>query len=234
MDAADQDSVYRLNLAGEQRQLLLVRLPSDIVDAWTAEGESRVQVGTLRVTQKPNCPPEFSLISNVDVPSVPSEYNLNKEPIEGASYAFSINEKEQTVGIEGTVNSKYRAKPDLKNKSLLNQLGMHSRMVNEFRPRTQQFDTLAQIRPLGGYGTELEIKSSSERRELRRVRVDAEILKNMLFALFARKPQWSFADLVFETDQPTQHLKEVLESIAERHVSGVYKDLYELKPELRG
>lgn len=47
--------------------------------------------------------------------------------------------------------------------------------------------------------------------------------------LFEKQPRWSFPQLQKDTNQPTQHLKEVLGEIAVKNLRGPYKDLWELK-----
>lgn len=62
----------------------------------------------------------------------------------------------------------------------------------------------------------------------------SESLLDVLFAAFARQPQWTLKDLVVETDQPLVFLKEVLTTIAVLNKRGPAKGLYELKPEYAG
>lgn len=65
----------------------------------------------------------------------------------------------------------------------------------------------------------------------KRVAMDSNELMALLFRLFQRQARWSFSQLQKETDQPTQHLKKVLQEIAKQNKSGPYKDLWELNKE---
>jgi hypothetical protein len=60
-----------------------------------------------------------------------------------------------------------------------------------------------------------------------------EELQAALFLLFQRGKRWAFPQLQRETDQPTMHLRGVLQEIAMQNKRGPYKDLWELKKEFR-
>jgi transcription initiation factor TFIIF subunit beta len=65
----------------------------------------------------------------------------------------------------------------------------------------------------------------------KRVAMDSGALMALLFRLFQKQSRWNFSQLQKETDQPTQHLKNVLMEIAKQNKAGPYKDLWELKKE---
>lgn len=58
---------------------------------------------------------------------------------------------------------------------------------------------------------------------------DSEVdVKDMLFKCFRRHPFWSFQDLRTATNQPEQHLKQILSDIAIQETGGEYKGLWRL------
>lgn len=63
----------------------------------------------------------------------------------------------------------------------------------------------------------------------RRLAMPKDELTAELFRLFERQSRWTFAQLQRQTDQPTQHLKNILVEIAAQNRRGPYKDLWELK-----
>lgn len=67
--------------------------------------------------------------------------------------------------------------------------------------------------------------------DLKRVRMDKDDLERLLFRCFEKKAFWGFSELVEETDQPSQWLKQVLLGVASLNKTGENKQKYELKAE---
>ncbi|KAL0369106.1 UNVERIFIED_CONTAM: hypothetical protein Scaly_1129500 [Sesamum calycinum] len=73
------------------------------------------------------------------------------------------------------------------------------------------------------------VKSS----EVKRTRRDRGELEDIMFKLFERQPNWALKQLVQETDQPAQFLKEILNELCVYNKRGTNQGTYELKPEYK-
>eukprot|EP01113_Clastostelium_recurvatum_P029552 TRINITY_DN3566_c0_g1_i3.p1 TRINITY_DN3566_c0_g1~~TRINITY_DN3566_c0_g1_i3.p1 ORF type:complete len:280 (-),score=72.65 TRINITY_DN3566_c0_g1_i3:132-971(-) len=72
-----------------------------------------------------------------------------------------------------------------------------------------------------------------ERLMAKRVSRNKDEVLDMLFAAFEKKPFYNLEGLVTLTEQPHQHLKNILADVAIKHVKGPNRNMYELKPEFR-
>ncbi|CAN1323282.1 Transcription initiation factor IIF subunit beta [Linum perenne] len=69
--------------------------------------------------------------------------------------------------------------------------------------------------------------------EVKRTRRDRGELEDIMFKLFERQPNWALKQLVQETDQPAQFLKEILNELCVYNKRGSNQGTYELKPEYK-
>ncbi|WMV37663.1 hypothetical protein MTR67_031048 [Solanum verrucosum] len=69
--------------------------------------------------------------------------------------------------------------------------------------------------------------------EVKRTRRDRGELEDIMFKLFERQPNWTLKQLVQETDQPAQFLKEILNELCVYNKRGTNQGTYELKPEYK-
>ncbi|KAJ0818629.1 putative DNA helicase [Helianthus annuus] len=69
--------------------------------------------------------------------------------------------------------------------------------------------------------------------EVKRTRRDHGELEDIMFKLFERQPNWALKQLVIETDQPAQFLKEILNELCVYNKRGTNQGTYELKPEYK-
>ncbi|KAL9270230.1 General transcription factor IIF subunit 2-like protein [Drosera capensis] len=58
-------------------------------------------------------------------------------------------------------------------------------------------------------------------------------MERILFKLFERQPNWTLRQLVQDTDQPEQFLKDLLKDLCVYNGKGANQGTYELKPEYR-
>ncbi|KAJ8531973.1 hypothetical protein K7X08_011896 [Anisodus acutangulus] len=65
--------------------------------------------------------------------------------------------------------------------------------------------------------------------EVKRTRRDRGELEDIMFKLFERQPNWTLKQLVQETDQPAQFLKEILNELCVYNKRGTNQGTYELK-----
>ncbi|CAI0435941.1 unnamed protein product [Linum tenue] len=69
--------------------------------------------------------------------------------------------------------------------------------------------------------------------EVKRTRRDRGELEDIMFKLFEKQPNWALKQLVQETDQPAQFLKEILNELCVYNKRGSNQGTYELKPEYK-
>ncbi|CAL4973796.1 unnamed protein product [Urochloa decumbens] len=69
--------------------------------------------------------------------------------------------------------------------------------------------------------------------ETKRTRMDRGELETKLFKFFERQPNWSLKQLMQETNQPEQFLKEILNTLCVYNKRGPNQGTHELKPEYK-
>ncbi|URE24737.1 Transcription initiation factor IIF [Musa troglodytarum] len=69
--------------------------------------------------------------------------------------------------------------------------------------------------------------------DAKRTRRDRRELENIIFKLFERQQNWALKQLVQETDQPEQFLKEILNDLCVYNKRGPNQGTHELKPEYK-
>ncbi|KAL2555514.1 Transcription initiation factor IIF [Forsythia ovata] len=69
--------------------------------------------------------------------------------------------------------------------------------------------------------------------KMRRTRKDPEEMEQILLKLFERQPKWTLKQLILETDQPEQFLKEMLKLLCVYNYKGADQGTYEIKPEYK-
>ena len=79
---------------------------------------------------------------------------------------------------------------------------------------------------------ETETKTSSERPD-KRVKMDTEALKNLVFHYFEEREFWPLKELNSHCKQPEGVLKEILKEICIYHRKGLNKSCYELKSQYK-
>ncbi|PWA79677.1 transcription initiation factor IIF, beta subunit [Artemisia annua] len=150
--------------------------------------------------------------------------------------------KQGRLSAEGKIYHKFDMKPHKANMEEYRQLCRER--TNKYMTKTRQIqvidnDSGALMRPRPGDYT---IKSSSqtERKkapvkgsETKRTRRDRGEMEHIMFKLFERQPNWTLKQLISETDQPEQFLKDLLKDLCIYNNKGPNQGTYELKPEYK-
>ncbi|PKI43254.1 hypothetical protein CRG98_036340 [Punica granatum] len=76
-------------------------------------------------------------------------------------------------------------------------------------------------------------KTPAKAPEMKRTRKDRGEMEDIMFKLFERQPNWTLRQLIQETDQPEQFLKDILKDLCVYNNKGAHQGTYELKPEYR-
>ncbi|XP_058204686.1 uncharacterized protein LOC131318748 isoform X1 [Rhododendron vialii] len=69
--------------------------------------------------------------------------------------------------------------------------------------------------------------------DMKRTRRDRGEMEEIMFKLFERQPNWTLKQLLHETDQPEQFLKDLLKDLCVYNNKGIHQGTYELKPEYK-
>ncbi|KAJ6772937.1 TRANSCRIPTION INITIATION FACTOR IIF BETA SUBUNIT [Salix koriyanagi] len=75
----------------------------------------------------------------------------------------------------------------------------------------------------------LPIKAS----DMKRTRRDRREMEGIMFKLFEKQPNWTLRQLIQETDQPEQFVKDMLKDLCVYNNKGSNQGSYELKPEYK-
>ncbi|CAI0435942.1 unnamed protein product [Linum tenue] len=161
---------------------------------------------------------------------------------------FRVQSSEFGVGgkaaVEGKVDHKFDLKPHNEN---IEEYGRLCReRTNKSMIRTRQVQVIddnrgMHMRPMPGMVGLMSSNSKQEKKkpqpvkqtEVKRTRRDRGELEDIMFKLFEKQPNWALKQLVQETDQPAQFLKEILNELCVYNKRGSNQGTYELKPEYK-
>lgn len=171
----------------------------------------------------------------------PRSYSLNmfKDFVPMCIFAESNPGK---VSVEGKVEHKFDMKPHNENFEEYGRLcreRTNKSMIKNRQIQVIDNDRGVHMRPmpglvgLGANAKEKRKAAPVKPPEMKRTRRDRGELEDIMFKLFERKPNWALKQLVQETDQPAQFLKEILNELCVYNKRGTNQGTYELKPEYK-
>ncbi|KAL8130630.1 hypothetical protein V2J09_019785 [Rumex salicifolius] len=184
---------------------------------------------------------EFSMEMN-GLESGPRSYSLNmfKDFVPMSVFSETPQGK---VSVEGKVEHKFDMKPQNEN---LEEYGKLCReRTNKSMMKNRQIQVIdndrgVHMRPMPGMIGLVPTNAKEKKKtlpvkpaEMKRTRRDRGELEDIMFKLFERQPNWALKQLVRETDQPAQFLKEILNELCVYNKRGANQGTYELKPEYK-
>ncbi|KAF5206340.1 Transcription initiation factor iif subunit beta [Thalictrum thalictroides] len=147
------------------------------------------------------------------------------------------------VAVEGKVEHKFDMKPHNENIEEYGKLcreRTNKSMVKSRQIQVIDNDRGALLRPMPGMVGLISSSSKDKKKtaplkpsDMKRTRRDRGELQDIMFKLFERQPNWALKQLVQETDQPAQFLKEILNDLCMYNKRGTHQGTYELKPEYK-
>uniref|UniRef100_A0A2P2J641 Uncharacterized protein MANES_05G153300 n=3 Tax=Rhizophora mucronata TaxID=61149 RepID=A0A2P2J641_RHIMU len=147
------------------------------------------------------------------------------------------------VAIEGKVEHKFDMKPhseDIEEYGRLCRERTSKSMVKSRQIQVIDNDRGVHMRPMPGMVGLISSGSKDKKKtapvkqtDVKRTRRDRAELEDIMFKLFERQPNWALKQLVQETDQPAQFLKEILNELCVYNKRGTNQGTYELKPEYK-
>ncbi|XP_042397108.1 general transcription factor IIF subunit 2-like [Zingiber officinale] len=184
---------------------------------------------------------QFTLEMIQSNPNTPRSYKLNMSKDFPPMCVFSKSNQGK-ISVEGKVECKFDMEPqNLMAYSNLCRDRTNKAAVETRKVKTFENDHGMFMRPMPGIVVGQLPSSSKEKRKLtqskrpdvKRVRKDKREMLNILFKLFERQPNWGLKQLVLETDQPRQFLKEMLNEICVYNKRGPKQGTHELKDEYK-
>ncbi|XP_010934085.1 uncharacterized protein [Elaeis guineensis] len=177
-----------------------------------------------------------------DSSNTPKSYSLNmfKDFVPMCVFSESNQGK---FSLEGKVEHKFDMEPHSEN------FGEYGKMcrerTNKAMIKTRQVQVIDNdhgglMRPMPGMVGLVPSGSKDKKKatptkgsDVKRTRRDRRELENIIFKLFERQPNWALKQLVQETDQPEQFLKEILNDLCVYNKRGPNQGTHELKPEYK-
>ncbi|GMP22717.1 hypothetical protein CsSME_00000614 [Camellia sinensis var. sinensis] len=146
------------------------------------------------------------------------------------------------LSVEGKIFHKFDMKPHNEN---IEEYGKLCReRTNKYMTKTRQIQVIdndngTHMRPLPGMiglkttGPSDKKKVPAKSSDMKRTRRDRGEMEQIMFKLFERQPNWTLKQLLHETDQPEQFLKDLLKDLCVYNNKGTNQGSYELKPEYK-
>ncbi|KAL5711375.1 DNA helicase [Ranunculus cassubicifolius] len=185
--------------------------------------------------------PQFTMeLAGSESSTAPKCYSLNMFNDINPMSAFSLT-KNGKVSVEGTVVKKFDMKPH--NGSFKEYGKLCRERTNKYMVKSRQLQVIdndRNMRPMPGMVHILTSTSKDKKKatpvkgsETKRTRRDRGEMEVILFKLMERQSNWTLRQLVQETDQPEQFLKDMLKDLCVYNNKGTNQGTYELKPEYK-
>ncbi|OVA18120.1 Transcription initiation factor IIF [Macleaya cordata] len=190
-----------------------------------------------------NSSPQFTMeLATNDSGNAPKCYSLDMSKDFIPMCVFSqTNEGKATV--EGKVLNKFDMKPHTEN---IEDYGKLCReRTNKYMVKSRQVKVIENDRgehmiPKPAMLSSIASSSKDKNKAVptkgsdsRRSRRDRGEMEAIMFKLFERQPNWTLRQLIQETDQPEQFLKDILKELCVYNNRGTNQGSYELKPEYK-
>lgn len=245
------DDQKNLETARADRSVWLMKCPVVVAKSWQSiPPDSQQNLSKVVVSLDPLHPEDpnslqFSMeMANSEIPNMPKSYALNmfKDFVPMCIFSEANQGK---VATEGKVEHKFDMTPH--NKNMEEYRKMCRERTNKSMVKNRQIqvidnDSGMHMRPMPGMMGLMPTNHNKEKKkaaapvkapEVKRTRRDRGELEDIMFKLFERQPNWALKQLVLETDQPAQFLKEILNDLCVYNKRGSNQGTYELKPEYK-
>ncbi|KAH7659658.1 DNA helicase protein [Dioscorea alata] len=254
---ADDGGRNVLETARADRSVWLMKCPPVVSRAWQAAAASSSSseasatqpvVAKVVLSVDPLCKDDPSSVqfkmemAQTDPGNTPKSYSLNmfKDFVPMCVFSESSQGK---YSIEGKVEHKFDMEPhsdNLKDYGKLCRERTNKAMIKTRQVQVIDNDHGVLMRPMPGMvglipsgSKEKKKPTPTKQSDVKRTRRDRRELENIIFKLFERQPNWALKQLVLETDQPEQFLKEILNDLCVYNKRGPNQGTHELKPEYK-
>ncbi|KAL6616138.1 hypothetical protein ACP70R_038408 [Stipagrostis hirtigluma subsp. patula] len=248
-----------LETARADRSVWLMKCPTVVSRAWQEAASSSASEAGGGANPNPNPvvakvilsldplrddqPMQFKMeMAQVDNGNIPKSYSLNMFNDFVPMCIFSESNQGK-LACEGKVETKFDMKPHREN--LVDYGKLCRERTNKYMDKPRRLQVLSddhgmRMRPMPGMVGLIPAGPKEKKKAMptkpsdtKRTRRDRGELENILFKLFERQPNWSLKQLMQETDQPEQFLKEILNDLCVYNKRGPNQGTHELKPEYK-
>ncbi|KAF8075567.1 hypothetical protein N665_1080s0006 [Sinapis alba] len=250
----DKSNIHELDLEKTDRPVWLMKSPVVVAKAWgkQAPSSSSSSFSSSGFNSLAKVVESFDPLQSQTeffMEMVGAEYgNMPK------TYALNMFKDFVPMGIfsetnlgdpasEGKVEHKFDMKPhgeDIEEYAKLCRERTSKSMVKSRQIQVIDNDRGVHMRPMPGMLGLVSSNSKEKKKpapvkqtEVKRTRRDRGELEAIMFKLFEGQPNWTLKQLVQETDQPAQFLKEILNELCVYNKRGSNQGTYELKPEYK-
>ncbi|XP_031269018.1 general transcription factor IIF subunit 2 [Pistacia vera] len=236
-----------LDTVGASTEVYLMKCPVAVAKSWQSHAASSdfQPVAKFIESIDPLHPEDrkfkMEMLSSESV-NLPKRYTLNRAK-EIVPMSIFSETNQGRVAIEGFVEKKFDMKPYEENIEEYGRLcreRTNKSMIKNRQIQVIDNDHGVHMRPMPGMvglisSTSKEKKKTApvKQSDMKRTRRDRGELEDIMFKLFERQPNWALKQLVQETDQPAQFLKEILNELCVYNKRGTNQGTYELKPEYK-
>ncbi|XP_062165398.1 transcription initiation factor IIF subunit beta [Alnus glutinosa] len=242
-------SISNLETAKAERSVWLMKCPVAVAKSWQSHPHSDPHpVAKVVLSLDPLHPDDSSSLqftmemTGTDAGKIPKSYSLNM--FKDFVPMCVLSEANQgKVAIEGKVEHKFDMKPHGENLEEYGRLcreRTNKSMIKNRQIQVIDNDRGVHMRPMPGMIGLISSTSKDKKKtapvkqsDMKRTRRDRGELEDIMFKLFERQPNWALKQLVQETDQPAQFLKEILNELCVYNKRGTNQGTYELKPEYK-
>ncbi|XP_010493387.1 PREDICTED: transcription initiation factor IIF subunit beta-like isoform X1 [Camelina sativa] len=242
----DPSNPHELDFEKADRPIWLMKCPVIVAKAWgkLAPSSESIDLAKVVLNIDPLRPtPEFTMkMHNAEFENMPKSYALNMFKDVVPMQAFSDINQVNTA-VEGKIDHKFDMKPygeDIEEYARLCRERTTKAMVKNRQIQVIDNDRGVHMRPMPGmfnfvssYSKEKKRPAQVKQTEVKRTRRDRGELEAIMFKLFEGQPNWTLKQLIQETDQPAQFLKEILNELCVYNKRGSNQGTYELKPEYK-
>ncbi|XP_022769096.1 general transcription factor IIF subunit 2-like [Durio zibethinus] len=233
------------------KSVWLMKSPVVVAKSWKSEAASAsnsqpvAKVVLSLDPRKPDDPSSLQFTMEMAGPeagSIPKIYSLNMSKDFVPMCVFSET-SQGSVAMEGKVENKFDMKPHEQNLEEYGRLcreRTNKSMIKNRQIQVIDKDRGVHMRPMPGMVGLISSNPKDKKKttpvkqsEMKRTRRDRGELEDIMFKLFERQPNWALKQLVQETDQPAQFLKEILNELCVYNKRGTNQGTYELKPEYK-
>ncbi|XP_061362786.1 uncharacterized protein LOC133306475 [Gastrolobium bilobum] len=204
-----------------------------------------VSIDPLNSNDNDDSPPQVAFtmeLAGTEAGHIPRCYAMDMSKDFIPMSVFSDTQDGDDISVEGKILNKFDMKPHNQSLELYGKLCRER--TNKYMVKSRQIqvidnDSGAHMRPMPGMisflapGPSDKKKTPARGTDTKRTRRDRGEMEEIVFKLFERQSNWSLRNLIQETDQPEQFLKDILKDLCVYNNKGTNQGTYELKPEYR-
>ncbi|KAL2504038.1 Transcription initiation factor IIF [Abeliophyllum distichum] len=228
-----------VDTAKAERSVWLMKCPPVVSKAW----ESPAAAAAAAADTPPVAKVVFTMeMAGSEDVNMPKSYSLNMFKDIVPMCVFSETNQGR-VSMEGKVEHKFDMKPRHQNIEEYRKIcreRTNKSMIKNRQIQVIDNDRGVLMRPMPGMLGVISSTMKDKKKaapikgsDVKRTRRDRGELEDIMFKLFERQPNWTLKQLVQQTDQPAQFLKEILNELCVYNKRGTNQGTYELKPEYK-